>query len=121
MVEVFCQRGLVVYRPLESVIMPRPWHRGHVVLIGDAAHSATPHQGQGAAMAIEDAVVLAQELSKNANLKTAFDKFMDRRFERAKFVGLASIEIGQIEQNNHQGGDVVALTAAVRNKLAEPI
>ena len=35
------------------------WHRGRVVLVGDAAHAVGPHAGQGASMAIEDAVVLA--------------------------------------------------------------
>jgi 2-polyprenyl-6-methoxyphenol hydroxylase-like FAD-dependent oxidoreductase len=39
--------------PLES------WHRGRVVLVGDAAHAIGPHAGQGASMAIEDAVLLA--------------------------------------------------------------
>src|SRR5690606_34013531 len=41
-------------------IPPLPaWHRGRVVLMGDAAHAVGPHAGQGASMAIEDAVVLA--------------------------------------------------------------
>ena len=41
------------------------WHRGHVVLVGDAAHAVGPHAGQGASMAIEDAVVLAACLDEN--------------------------------------------------------
>src|SRR5580658_3885724 len=44
----------VVYRPMEPMLQPAPWHRGHVLLIGDAAHAATPHLSQGASIAIED-------------------------------------------------------------------
>ena len=35
------------------------YHRGRVAILGDAAHAMTPHLGQGACQAIEDAVVLA--------------------------------------------------------------
>jgi salicylate hydroxylase len=38
------------------------WHHGHITLLGDAAHPMLPHKAQGAAQAIEDAVVLAQVL-----------------------------------------------------------
>jgi len=86
--------SLVVYRPLEACIMPDPWYKGRVVLIGDAAHSATPHLGQGAAMAIEDAVVLAEELGRG-DVDAALRAFMERRFERAKLVGTSSIQLGE--------------------------
>src|SRR5690606_17131834 len=49
----------VVYKPLEWHFLEGAWHRGRVVLIGDAVHGTTPHLGQGAGMAIEDAIVLA--------------------------------------------------------------
>ena len=48
--------------------MPPPWHRGRVVLIGDAAHATSPHVGQGGAMAIEDAIVLAEEVTADGEL-----------------------------------------------------
>jgi len=51
----------VVYRPVESLLVPSPWYRGRVAIIGDAAHATSPHVGQGAAMAIEDAIVLVEE------------------------------------------------------------
>ena len=50
----------IVYTALEEVALPPPWHRGRVQLIGDAAHASLPHMAQGAAMAIEDALVLAE-------------------------------------------------------------
>ena len=44
--------------------MPTPWHQGRVLLMGDAAHASTPFMGQGGAMAVQDAVVLARLLSR---------------------------------------------------------
>lgn len=113
--------ALVVYRPLEACIMPDPWYQGRVVLIGDAAHSATPHLGQGAAMAVEDAVVLAEELGRDQSVDAALRAFMDRRFERARLVGTSSIMLGEWEMHPEQAGDVVALTEQVRTRLAEPV
>jgi len=40
----------------------RTWHRDGMIIIGDAAHAASPATGQGASMALEDAVVLAKTL-----------------------------------------------------------
>jgi 2-polyprenyl-6-methoxyphenol hydroxylase-like FAD-dependent oxidoreductase len=76
----------VVYRPLEWAFLSGPWHRGRIVLLGDAVHSTTPHLGQGAGMAIEDSLVLAEELSKAANPEEAFVRYRDRRFERCRFI-----------------------------------
>lgn len=112
--------ALVVYRPLEACIMPDPWYKGRVVLIGDAAHSATPHLGQGAAMAVEDAVVLAEELVAR-DVDAALRAFMGRRFERAKLVGTSSIQLGEWEMHPESAGDPVELTDRIRKTLAEPV
>lgn len=112
--------ALVVYRPLEACIMPSPWYKDRVVLIGDAAHSATPHLGQGAAMAIEDAVVLAEELGSR-DVDAALEAFMERRFERAKLVGTSSIQLGEWEMHPEVAGDPIALTDEIRKKLVEPV
>lgn len=112
--------ALVVYRPLEACIMPDPWYKGRVVLIGDAAHSATPHLGQGAAMAIEDAVVLAEELATK-DVDAALRGFMGRRFERAKLVGVSSIQLGEWDMHPESAGDPIQLTDHIRKKLAEPV
>jgi 2-polyprenyl-6-methoxyphenol hydroxylase-like FAD-dependent oxidoreductase len=47
------------------------WSDGRVVLVGDAAHATTPGVGQGAAQAIEDAVVLADRLASGGDLRAA--------------------------------------------------
>jgi 2-polyprenyl-6-methoxyphenol hydroxylase-like FAD-dependent oxidoreductase len=88
---------LVNYRPLEWLLMPKPWSRGRVVLVGDAAHATTPHVGYGAGLAVEDAVVLADELARDGDVPAAFERFTERRFERAKFVIETSVQLGQLE------------------------
>lgn len=88
----------VVYKPLEWTFINGDWHKGKVVLIGDAAHATTPHLGQGAGMAIEDSVVLADELAKADSVSEAFAGFQKRRFERCRYIVESSVAIckGQI-------------------------
>ena len=59
------------------------WSRGPVVLVGDAAHATSPTLAQGAAMALEDAVVLAAELRRAADLPEALGAYERRRRPRA--------------------------------------
>jgi len=49
------------------------YHRGRVAILGDAAHAMTPHLGQGACQAIEDAVVLASVAAPGTPAETAPD------------------------------------------------
>lgn len=76
----------IVYSPLSEVLLPLPWHRGRVVVIGDAAHACAPHITQGAAMALEDAVVLAEMLAAGDDLETTLQAFGERRHPRVKLV-----------------------------------
>jgi 2-polyprenyl-6-methoxyphenol hydroxylase-like FAD-dependent oxidoreductase len=77
----------VVYSPLSEVMLPAPWFKGRVLLCGDAAHACTPHITQGAAMALEDAVVLPEEiLASDRPLEARLQSFSERRYPRAKFV-----------------------------------
>ena len=87
--EVREQRGPVseiVYSPLAEVLPPEPWHRGRIVVAGDAAHACTPHITQGAGMALEDATVLADELDSDRPVDEALVAFARRRYPRAKLV-----------------------------------
>ena len=113
--------ALVVYRPLELLLVPTPWHRGRVVLLGDAAHVATPHLGQGAAMAVEDAVVLAEQIGQGADLNAALDGYAQRRLPRVKAVVDASIKIGEWEMDPSIKLDLPALFGGVFAVLAQPI
>lgn len=111
----------VVYRPLEVVMMPAPWHAGRVLLVGDAAHASTPHLGQGAAMAIEDVVVLAELVGKQLALEHLMATYMQRRFDRATFIQTASLTIGEFELGRRPGMDLFALLAKARRSVVEAI
>lgn len=71
---------------------------GNVVLIGDAAHATTPNMGQGACQAIEDAVVLADELARCTSPELAFAAFERRRLKRTHFIVNNSWQLGKIAQ-----------------------
>jgi 2-polyprenyl-6-methoxyphenol hydroxylase-like FAD-dependent oxidoreductase len=70
----------------------------NIVLIGDAAHATTPNMGQGACQAIEDAVVLADELKGSGSVADAFKRFEQRRLKRTHYITDNSWRIGQIAQ-----------------------
>jgi 2-polyprenyl-6-methoxyphenol hydroxylase-like FAD-dependent oxidoreductase len=80
----------VVYKPLEWLFLEGDWHKGRVVLLGDAVHATTPHLGQGAGMAIEDSLVLAEELARADTPEQAFAAYRQRRFERCRYIVEAS-------------------------------
>ena len=74
------------------------WGRGRVTLLGDAAHPMTPDLGQGAAQAIEDAVVLARSLKEKGEPEAALRLYEDRRLARAAYVVRQSLRAGRIAQ-----------------------
>ncbi|WP_133905391.1 FAD-dependent oxidoreductase [Actinophytocola oryzae] len=62
------------------------WHRDRMVVIGDAAHATSPASGQGASMAIEDAVTLARCLRDGADVPDAFARYESLRRTRVERV-----------------------------------
>lgn len=60
------------------------WHRGRMVIIGDAAHAASPSSGQGASMAIEDGVVLARCLRDGPSIERSLASYESLRRERVE-------------------------------------
>ena len=101
----------VIWRPFEITLVPPPWYQGRVILIGDAAHSMTPHLTAGGAMAIEDAVVLAEILSRDEALPSLLHAFMQRRFERVRTACEISLAICKLEQKEEPDvGQIYALT-----------
>lgn len=108
----------VVYRPLEGLLVEGPWHRGRIVLLGDAVHTTTPHLGQGAGLAIEDGLVLAEELARGKDIEETFSAYRERRFERCATVVRASLAIcmgqigkGPLIDNAKATAEMFALTA----------
>jgi len=73
------------YSPVEEIRLDR-WHQGRVVLIGDAAHATAPVWAQGAALAAEDALVLAELLATREDWTTVGGEFEARRRPRVQHV-----------------------------------
>jgi 2-polyprenyl-6-methoxyphenol hydroxylase-like FAD-dependent oxidoreductase len=71
------------------------WHKGRVVLIGDAAHASSPMMGQGGCMAIEDAAVLAELLQSSESIEVALNAYVLRRRARVDWVQTQSGVLGQ--------------------------
>lgn len=80
----------IVYSPISDVLLPLPWFAGRVGILGDAAHACAPHLTQGAGMALEDAVVLAQCLDADGPVEDRLRTFEARRYPRARLVQDAS-------------------------------
>ncbi len=93
----------VNYRPLETLMMTEPWYKNRVVMIGDAAHATIPQLGSGAALAIEDTVVLAEELQKDQSVEEVMTNYMTRRYERCKTIVDVSNTLAEWEQMEWKG------------------
>lgn len=117
----------IIYRPMETVHMTAPWYKNRVVVIGDAAHATIPQLGSGAALAIEDAVVLAELVKSNEEVNQILDSYMKRRFDRCEMVVSASETLGQWElltfegKSLPEGANMGALMGMTLAKLSAPI
>jgi 2-polyprenyl-6-methoxyphenol hydroxylase-like FAD-dependent oxidoreductase len=112
--------GRINYTWFETHLLEGPWNRGRVVLIGDAVHTCPPTIAQGAAMALEDAAVLAELLLAADTLdQSVFDAFVERRYTRAKAVVDASVQLGQWLLDGVQG-DVPGLMGRVFGLVSKP-
>jgi 2-polyprenyl-6-methoxyphenol hydroxylase-like FAD-dependent oxidoreductase len=114
-------RSRINYRPLETLLLSPPWHRGGVILIGDAAHATTPHVAYGCGLAVEDAVVLAEELGNEASLEDALTRFTERRFERCRAVVEGSARLGELEMAQASLAEHQAVTMTLTRLIAQPI
>ena len=111
----------IVYRPIEQLLMPLPWHRGKTVLIGDAVHATTPHLAAGAGIGIEDAIVLAEEWAKAETLEAALTAFEARRWDRCRMVVENSARLGDIEVSHGDKAEHGALMGRSFAMLCEAI
>jgi 2-polyprenyl-6-methoxyphenol hydroxylase-like FAD-dependent oxidoreductase len=112
--------GTINYTRFESHLLPPPWNRGRVVLIGDAVHTCPPTIAQGAAMALEDAAVLADVLLAADSLdQAAFDAFAARRYDRVRTVVEESVQLGQWMLDGVEG-NVPALMGKVMGLVSQP-
>ncbi|WP_138734183.1 FAD-dependent oxidoreductase [Modestobacter excelsi] len=118
--ETLTDPSRVNYTWFETHVLEEPWNRGRVVLIGDAAHTCPPTIAQGGAMALEDAVVLAELLTDRQTLdQELWDAFTARRHQRAKTVVEASNQLAQW-QIDHVQGDIPGLMRSIAVLTSQP-
>lgn len=115
------ERSLILHRPMHNLLLPQPWHRGRVVLIGDAVHATTPHLAAGAGLGLEDAIVLADELARAAEVEEALTAFEARRWERCRMVVENSQQLGELEARPGGTDDYTRLQAESFRALAQAI
>ena len=82
--------GLFDHEPLSH------WSRGAITLLGDACHPMLPFMAQGAAMALEDAVVLSRFLHLPLSVEAALQKYETERLERTAWCQIQSRERGKM-------------------------
>lgn len=110
----------VHYTWFDKMLVAPPWWRGRGVIIGDAAHTCPPTLAQGAAQALEDAMVLAESLLAHDTIDAALPAFMERRFQRAKTVIEASVQVGQWMLDHDPNGDIPGTMGRTLGMLCQP-
>lgn len=107
------------YWPM-STVETDAWHSGGVGLVGDAAHAMLPHQAQGAAMAIEDAAILAPLLMTEPDAESAFARYAamrQRRVERVRRLSRSNGTIFHLEWPFTLGRDATIALQGGRGHL----
>ena len=90
--------------------------------MGDSAHATTAHLASGAGIAVEDALVLAEELERGAgNVDAALASYTERRFERCRFVVETSVGICKRQLNHAPPQEIGAIVGKAMHFLAQPI
>lgn len=110
----------VNYSQFSRHLVEGSWHRGRVVLVGDAAHACPPTLAQGAAMSLEDALVLAEQLATHDDwddeLLTAY---YQRRIPRVRMVVDGSVQICQWQLDGLRDADLPGLFDRTMTALTE--
>ncbi len=89
----------IIHTELNELEPLDQWHRGRVVLLGDAAHALTPNLGQGACQAIEDAVTLGQCLKDVGNMEESLTLYENKRVAHVNRVVADSRRFGEVAHN----------------------
>ncbi|MFE7114742.1 FAD-dependent monooxygenase [Streptomyces sp. NPDC057654] len=110
----------VVRRPILTAFLEGGWNRGSGVVIGDAAHAPAPHMASGAALAIEDGLVLARELGRHETVGAGLQAFVDRRMRRCRTLVETSVVIVGLEQEQRYG-EMYPLVASCHRLMADPV
>ncbi|KUN16986.1 2-polyprenyl-6-methoxyphenol hydroxylase [Streptomyces antibioticus] len=116
--------AVVNYTWFDRHLVEGPWHRGRVVLVGDAAHCCPPTLAQGAAMSLEDVLVLAELLTgldawAAGPLDRILTDYHARRLPRVRLVVDASVQLGQWLLDGVRDADVPGLMHRTMTVLKE--
>jgi len=111
----------IMYRPLEGMLVPRPWYNGRILLVGDCVHATTPHLASGAGMGHEDAVVLGEEFTKGGELHEVLERYQNRRWARCSMIVNNSFRLGDIEIQGSPEEEHVQLMSLSMNALLAPL
>jgi len=96
--ELIANAESAIHTRVQDRLSTLPWVVGRVAILGDAAHPISPNFGQGACLAIEDAVVLAACLQSQTDLKRALRRYEHSRYPRCLEVLFMSREAGRFAQ-----------------------
>jgi 2-polyprenyl-6-methoxyphenol hydroxylase-like FAD-dependent oxidoreductase len=120
----FTDPKVVNYAWFDRHLVEGPWHRGRVVLVGDAAHACPPTFAQGAAMSLEDIQVLAELLTARdvwdaESLDRLLTDYHARRLPRVRMVVDASVQLAQWLLDGVRDADVPGLMFRTLTALKE--
>jgi 2-polyprenyl-6-methoxyphenol hydroxylase-like FAD-dependent oxidoreductase len=93
------------FQPVEWLLVEGPWHRGRVIAIGDAVHACPPLIAQGAAQCAEDALLLADFLTRDGDIEELLTAYEERRKPRVGLVVEASLQLVGWEVHPTPGAD----------------
>jgi 2-polyprenyl-6-methoxyphenol hydroxylase-like FAD-dependent oxidoreductase len=109
------------YALFEQLLIEGPWNRGRAIVIGDAAHACPPTLALGAAIALEDAAVLAEVLLAHDELnQDVFDEFVQRRMPRARAVVEGSMQLATWLLERKRDADVPGLKGRIDALVSQP-
>jgi len=103
---------IVVTATLDVATLPT-WWRGRALLIGDAAHATSPHAGQGASLALEDALRLSRLLQSEQDLAATFAAFEAERRSRAERI------VAVARRNGNSKREFSAPGAWIRDRMLQ--
>jgi 2-polyprenyl-6-methoxyphenol hydroxylase-like FAD-dependent oxidoreductase len=102
--------NIVVTDTLDVATLPN-WSRKRSLLIGDAAHATSPHAGQGASLALEDALRLARLMAEGQELGATFQAFEAERRPRTERI------VAMARRNGNSKREFSATGACIRNQM----
>jgi 2-polyprenyl-6-methoxyphenol hydroxylase-like FAD-dependent oxidoreductase len=105
-------QDIVVTSTLDVATLPN-WSRKRSLLIGDAAHATSPHAGQGASVALEDALRLGRLMQGDQEIGEIFRRFEDERRSRAERI------VATARRNGNSKGEFSATGAWIRDRMLQ--